>query len=469
MKMNRFVTGLLVLVVSLSVFLTYVLLYGIENFRAILNQSDQQQTAMINDVNSPSEFYQSTSLTFEDTVKPTDLIVSKDGYIAKTTQQELLDQTLAHLSPTVLKIEDEKPTEDWDFIASLYQGDFVQFIFADEYYLGNLTQLFNMDESLQASEYRVDRLIIPTGGTHPQGTAYLINSEKDSYFTLRGYDDSDWLGQLQAIQPQDEPFIEAVGAWTANRMVYLPAQTLDEKTETYTLESLPDNLYLSKVFPQSDYRLSEFSDGSTIYRAYDLTLTLDNLTQRMELKYSLGSEKSQTRLPHEKIAYTFDPVAMHEYWPGQLRISSQSSTIVHYRRYLDGLPIYAAKSIPDYGTDRIYTRSDDAGGDIARFQIPTLIIRTHIPDLSQPVKLESAQEIDDFLAEHGFALETFDDVFLAFEWQKEMHDNKSATFVPKWFFEYKGQVYSWDQIENQEFRQKYDEINQGRGNQGGDD
>ncbi|AXY24662.1 hypothetical protein CL176_00695 [Suicoccus acidiformans] len=453
MKRSQIVSLLLCLVVILSLVLTYFLILDMDTFNEwVAPDAGEESDLVTTDMTqySSGQFYTQTQMTFDDVVAPSKLYYQEDGQTYWLMQPSTLEGIDILFKAKPIRMDELEPVEDLEFLLDLYQEDFVQIIFPSERILNLLSSRLSFDASSKMDELAIDRMILPTNNNQ-QNKIYLINSREDTYIEAKLAEDLSVKDITELVERSRESFVDVDGFWAKDALVYLPDDELVLKSHLYTLETIPDTIFVNDIFPDSDFTVSEVEANSEgmVYRTYQYTLEFDHDNERMNFlinRIGPGESKSEA----SKIRDSYIPISSNEYWSGNIRLDMIANNTVAYRRYLGGLPIIGAPEVIDYGVSRTYLRNDSSG-EVYRYQVPLVILQAHIPDMSETYQLPSGVQMAAFLESQGYSTTMFEDIFLAYEWQEDMEDFKKANLVPTWYVQFKDNYYSWKQLENGTF------------------
>lgn len=453
MKQNRLITLALAFFAILSILLTYYLLYDFSSFKAILfndQEKANEEIVVRNDENKVSNFYKPTQIPISDTLDPLKLIYRSDETTDWIMDQVAYNRIIEQIKNSRIEITNEEIVEDAIGIQNLYATNHLQMIFANRAPLDLLSDFVDFKEDIDSS-FAVDRIIILFGN---QNQVYLIDSNADRYIKGRMITPLT-QGQINMAMRGTTP-ITVQGYLGSGGIVYLPDQPISMRTRVYTLETLPENLFLSSFFSDSNFSISESEDTNpTIsYFNYQYSLEFSNNRQWLNIRISRPQPGVIQNLS-DKIRNAFDQLHNYEFWKDSLRYMSPKSNFAVFRRFVNGLPIFPQPGMLDFGATRAHLRNSP-NADIFRLQIPLIIFQANIPDMSTDVELASADQLYAELENQGYEFQAFSDAFVAYEWQEDAGGNKQATLVPKWYLEFGDTYYSLDQIKTPDFKTIWD-------------
>lgn len=453
MRRNRILSLLLTVTVLLSVLLTYYLLYDMTSLKQLLQPGDSegnQEVVLQGERNIPN-FYQPSSLEFTDTFKPFKYIYRSEDSTEWIIDADLISNFETRLKENRINLTRDEAQEDQKFIENLYALNHFQLQFADEIPLSFLQDYVQTHLEDQATGL-IDQIIYPLDG---ERTVYLINTRTSQYFL--GHLDKPLNRQdihQEVSQAKIKP-IEVQGYIGKQGMIYLPNNPVKLEDQVYTLESIPEHLFLSAFSENAALKNTETSTTKVTYFNYQYTLDFTENKQMLSVRVNRPSDANQRNFA-EKIENTFKYIKRYDYWPGDLRLMGAKENLAQYRRFLNNLPIFSVGRANDYGSSRLYIRNNKSG-DIYRYQFPLLIFHAHIPDQSQTVELASAADIFEQVKNAGYSLNQFDDLFIAYQWQEDMEAGKKAHLIPKWYIKIGDNFYSIDQMDSAAFAAEFQE------------
>ena len=456
MKSNRILVLFLSFFVILSIFLTYYLLYDLTSLKSLIwgkDLTDTEEQVILHGDRKLPNFFQPNKLEFKDIVKPFKYIYRNDQSTEWIVDHKGMDaiQDLIYQHP--IKMNRDIPVEDPKFIEDLYVTNHLQIQFADNLTI-SLLDHFVEDISRNHKQWLVDAIFYPLDG---EKTVYLVNTQSNEYMVGQ-LDQALANKDLQTILKESAlPSITVQGYIGNYGMIYLPDESVTLKDQIFTLEKIPEHLFLTAFSENAVLKKTEKASDTLTYFNYQFTLDFTENKQMLNIRVN-RTEDSLNRNQTDKILNSFKYISNYDYWQGPIRLMGAKNSLAQYRRFYAGLPIFTNSKIADYGASRIHLRNNDSG-DVYRYQIPLLVFHAHIPDQSKDVVIESADEIFNIVEDNGYVLSQFDDMFFAFEWQADMEGDKKAHLIPKWYIKVGDNFYSLDQISSPAFRAEFSSQN----------
>ncbi|MBD3949971.1 hypothetical protein I4Q36_01070 [Tuanshanicoccus lijuaniae] len=452
MKRLSISTVILTIVIAISLFLSYLLIFNNVSIWSFFRPA--QKTAQVNIQNdnetSISNYYQAANQRLQEVLYPTNVIVSQaeQAYLlnhdtALRSMATLLSQRRATLTGEV-----NTPSEE-DYLKMISQKR-IELEFTTDLPF-NLLDHFIKDET-DETDFTFNRIIIPTDGS---GKIYLVNAMKRQYMEAKLPDGTTGGNFLEEANKVRSQWVKAERYNLSNgNHVYLPTQRLTVPTQVYTLNIVPENSIVSSLFGNNrtwrSVVVSEESDSNSItYRNANIEIQLSPVIQILAINYKNNTQYEAKNLA-QQIEQSYAQVRQFEYWTQGLRYNSQSnhSTAV-FQRYLSGYPVFSPSNTTPYASSRVTFRSGSSGTtSITRLTMPTLFLESHIHDQSRDTELMSASELLYELNMAGFDISDFTNVVIGYEWQPDMANFQKVNFVPKWFLEKNNVYYSLSQIQN---------------------
>ena len=451
MKRVSLTTLLLAFFVTLNLLLIYFLMFDTQILTTLFNRFEEE--TVITSTREPEEdvsaLHQLTNPAIEQIITPYKLVVQEDAQRYDVNYYATLEEVMALLANQPFELDDNHVETDPAMFQAIYEQNFVELIYPTRFSVPTLRRLIEIPTDL-STQFELNRIVIPEGQAT---TVYLIDTINETYIqaTLQ---DEDMKADLFALikSVRDEQWLPVEAYQLNEQIVYLPTYETLASSQVYTLDELPDSLFLNEVFPNSNYDISEPDENNI--RSYHTLLTsllINDTTNIMTINHtfpSINNSQNITRdmiLSEEKMRYSYPYIQAYEYWPGDIRLYEEQNNVVTYRRFLNGLPIYVAQGLPDYGATQVTLRTNSTI-EVFRFRMPLVVLGTHIHDMSQVYDIESAEQIEAALIEQGLSLSSFDNIILGYEWQDDMENFKKVTLIPKWFFYINNHYYSMDQL-----------------------
>lgn len=451
MKRISMTTLLLTFFVALNLLLIYFLLFDTQFMTSLFNRFEEETviTSTSEPVENVNAFHQRTDPAVEDIIAPYKLIVHEADKLYDVNYHATLEEVVTILGNQSIELVDNHVETDPELFQAVFQQDFVQLIYLTKFSVPTLRRLIEIPTDL-STQFELNRIVMPKSDP---STVYLVDTLNETYIKARMQHDDikdDVFALVNSVR--NEQWLPVERYQLYENVVYLPIHETLSSSQVYTLDELPDSLFLTEVFPNNNYDISEPDENNI--RSYHTLLTsllINDTTNVMTVSHTfpaVNSSNSMTRdmiLAEEKMRYSFPYIQSFEYWRGDIHLFDESNNVVTYRRFLNGLPIYSAQGIADYGATKVTLRTNTAI-EVYRYQMPLVILGTHIHDLSQVHDIESADQITAILTEQGLDFSDFTNITLGYEWQADMEDFRKAILIPKWFFHINSNHYSIDQV-----------------------
>lgn len=452
MKKFSMMTFTVFILLVINLVLVYFLLFNTSLLNRWLNQFEGETvitTTSSEPIVEEDDYYTLTDPTMDEVITPYKMIINEAEAVYDVNNYDTLQAVMALLNQQSIEITSNNVETNPEMYQQAVAGDFLQLIYPTKYSILSLKSIIKIPEDV-ATQFELSRIVIPRDRSD---IVYLVDTSNYSYITAQ-FTDNLLASQILSVvdSVRSEQWLPVTYYELGTNSVYLPNFETIASSQIYTLDKMPDGLFLDDVFPSNNYDISE-QDANSV-RSYHTLLTsfqINDLTNVMTVNHSISANQGSNNinryfiLPEEKVRYSFPYVQTFEYWPGDIRLYSENNNTVTYRRFLNGLPIYSAPNLADYGATRVTLRTSP-NIEVYRYQMPLVTIGTHIHDLSRVHDIESGQQIEAILTEEGLSFSNFTNIVLGYEWQSEMENFKTVTLVPKWFFHINGNYYSIDQV-----------------------
>lgn len=452
MKKLSLTSIIVFILLTFNLFLVYLLLFDTSLVNRWLNQFEGE-TVITTSISEPIEveedYYEVTTLTLDQLITPTKLIINEASDFYDVNNYATLQSVLELLGSQTIELNSNSVETHPEMYEAVIAGDYLQLLYPTSFSVPSLRGLITTPAEL-STQFEMNRLAF---SRELEGTVYLVDTKSQAYMEAELTDPTiakEIFAVVDAVR--DDQWLPVTRFAVEGGTVYLPTYETISLSQIYTLEKLPDSLFLDDIFPTNNYDIAE-PDANSVRSYHNLltTFQINDLTNMMSINYSLSSMTGSNSiirdmvLPDEKVRYSYPYVQTYEYWPSDIRLYSEKNNTITYRRFLNGLPIYSAPGLADYGATRVTLRTNSTI-EVARYQMPLITIGTHIHDMSRVYDIESGAQIAALLSEQGLSFESFTNIVLGYEWQSEMENLKTVTLVPKWFFHVNNTYYSIDQV-----------------------
>ncbi|WP_124057878.1 YycH family regulatory protein [Vaginisenegalia massiliensis] len=436
-----FLSFFLAMFVLTSIALSYLLVFNSHPLSKYLSQEEVATKTIQNNQEQLSAYYQPAHVKFEEAVFPTTAYLAKGNRLFDLNHYPTLESLLVKIQHAPIQVRDIRINRNLEDYQALYEQDYIEFDFRQSVPLSLVDSLINLGNN-QETPFKLDRILIPDSDKR---LAYVVDTRTKSFIEVELSTDFDLADCFNQVNKVKENWLSVDRYDLKDKSVYLPVNEQVIKSKTYILEKIPENMFISSVFPNSDFVISQANTTDTkSYQNYQSTLTIFGSKQLMTITTNSISNREKIS-EEQKLRESFKPVAENAYWRQGLRYDGIRNNMVTYRRFLDGFPIYSHSSIEDYGALKVYMRNTP-GSEVYRFEKPTVILMANIDDMSQDIPLLSADELVTTLTGAGVNLDRISDIQLVYEWQPDMQNFQVVTLIPKWYVEVNGRQYSLDQI-----------------------
>lgn len=453
MKSPRIQVILLSVLIFISLFLTYMLVFD-TNFlySQWINRDQGVQLNIQNDSNTQITSANTSNLALSDMLVPIRINISAQDQGYFFNNHETFQEITSNMLRRRISISGQVIKPDAQAYQSMISQERVELEFSNEYPLGLASSLIR--NVTEGEDFSFNRIIYPN---KKDRKVYLVNTITHQY--LEGNLSEGILASqfFEEVSAYSDDWVKALRYSLSNgSYTYLPMEGLEVASQVYTLDRVSETLIIDSLFGTNRswrYDASEQDNTSQVVTYYNANLEASiNLgTQQLSITYKNGQYEAKNLL--QRIEQALGQVRNFEYWNQGIRYSSQSnSSSVVFQRYLNGLPIFTSPAITQYSADRVQFRGGNLNSSISRLTVPLVFLEAHVADLSQNYQLAGMEEILYELNLAGFVPSNFTNIVVGYEWQEEMANFQKVTFIPKWFFEWNGVYYSLDQIKNGEVK-----------------
>lgn len=453
MRNNAWLSVALGAMVVLSLGLSYLLLYNFELFADIMGYSDRTTEVIDAEVSEYdiSEFYKQTPLELTDVILPTGIYYRDEGQILQIDGAEYYAVAENYLLSKLIQLDHSRVVTDDESYRSLFNENYMELRFAEDLPL-EVYQAFIRLGDRYPQDFSMNQIILAVDSDQ----VFLANSKELSYVEADLVSDFSSQYLVESLQGAMDQFRPMERYVSQQGFIYLPIHPLELPSQVYTLEVLPETLFVSQMFPSnSDYQANEIGQDKLVYRNFQYSLEIDQA--QLILDYTINRiVPGEPISASDRIVYSFSMIEAYSYWQEAMRIQRAQNNILTYRRYLGNIPIYPASGLADYGRTQVYLRGDPSG-EPYRYQSPLLVTQAHIPNFSESYTLESSEEIVDQFIQYGYSFADFQSIHVGYEWQEGMEEFKKVDFIPKWYVQYKNGIYLLEDIFTEDFYQAYQE------------
>lgn len=465
MKKNYFITLFLITFAILSIILSYFLIYDYTTFQDFIFKGEARQSTQTDikksEVASPV-FYKPNKLSMSDVFKPTKVIYRNEKTTQWITDPKIEDNLIQIFKEHPIQLKDDAFVESSEKIESLYATNHLQLIFSDKVpskVMEPMVKVSHPDEMTQ----HIHRIIIPFDQS---GQVYFINLDQKGYYVAKLPREIGESTLEEVLTKPTKMKVDVQGYIGKQGLIYLPNQPIATKTQLYTVENIPESVFVKEFFQNNEFKTNDGDDNRGIFFNYLYTLEFQRDKHLLDVRVS-RPEDGTRRTMMEKIDNSFKNFSRFEFWRHESRLMNPNGKLAVYRRFINGFPIFPSPGQVDHGAT-IFQLKSNQSSEIFRFQIPLQIIQAHIPDMSEPVELASSDQIYQALKDNGYELEGIEDILIGYEIQEDTENYKKMYLVPKWYFKLNDQYVSMDQLMTDEFQQAWDKA-QGLSTEGVDE
>lgn len=456
MKKHYFLTLFLVSFAILSIILSYFLIYDYAAFQDFINKGQtnvsQESNLKKGEVKSPV-FYKPNNLSLGEVFKPAKVIYRNDKTTQWITDPKIENSLVQLFTSSPIQMKNAEFIQDEQRIDALYNTNHLQLIFTDKIPANVMQPMVEVVNEEDMKEH-IHRMVIPFDDS---GQVYFINLDKKGYYTAKLPRQVTHDSLETTLNKQTSMKVDVQGYIGKQGLIYLPNDPIKTKSQLYTLEDIPESVYVKEIFKNNEFKTNDTDDDRVTYFNYLYNLDFQRDKHLLDVRVSRPEEGTR-RTTLEKIENSYDNFSRFEFWRDEVRLMNPNANQAVYRRFVNGFPIFPAPDQVDHGA-MIFHLKNNQSSEIYRFQIPLQIIQAHIPDMSEPVELLSADQIQTQLKEMGYDLQSMHDIIIAYEIQEDTEDYQKMLLVPKWYVKLKDTYFAFDQLSSDEFKQAWNTAN----------
>lgn len=449
----------LTLLVIFGLILSYFLLYDIQGFERLIGieQPENVQVGPTNNqLNQAVEPLETTTVRTADVVIPDEAYYRVNNQSHKLNSRRVLTTLSSLLESRPIIVEDLDTIENPGSVEYFYQVDHVQIVFPERLPIGLYNHIISLPDDEDTDVY-VDRLFIPLIDEE-NNSVYIVDSENNRYIAGELSTNLTFRDIANVIEREDIEFAEVMRYQGASGPIYLPTGPKVVESHVFTLDVIPENIYINQVFQGATYNVSEISNTADFssFRYQNFLYTLDNDRSNHRMSLTLNRlEQGSPRTVTEKIRNSLNALRSYSYWQGDFRIDHFVNNVVSYRQFYNGYPIHASSQLPDsplpdYGRTTVQLRND-LSGDVYRINQTMINFGINIDNLSQPMEIAAGPEIIELLQDLGYPLSQFEDVFVGYEWMPDTENLRKVELHPNWIFKLGSSFYTMDDIQRESF------------------
>lgn len=454
-RLKRLLPYILSALVILGLCLSYFIFYDIRGIQRLIGIEQRLTTPEVSESDDESKvgsyLYSPIQQRYSDIVTPSTIyyrMVDQTYWVrSQNTYQSI--KTLIESRP--IHVNDSHETVNPGTLNYLWEIEHLQLTFPHRIPLGVLNHLVETEDG-DLEDFLIDRIVIPLIPDEG-GNVYLMDTGANR-FVVGHLSRQLKIEDLKETSEQNKENLVPMIRYAGRRgPIYLPELAMTLSTQLYTLEAIPENLLVNQIFPDSDYSLLEINPAGDApiyrYQNYLNTLDIDRTKQLISLQPN-RVEQGEARTISDKVTNTYSYLQQLEYWQGELQLERAANNHIIYRRLVNGLPVRSGSKEADYGEITFQLRNDRSG-DVYRYQQPTLFPNIFIDSLFQEVTLDNHEQLLNNIQQYNMMLGSFDAIFIGYYWEKDMENFRKVQLTPQWFFEYRGEVYTYDEVMSETF------------------
>lgn len=425
MRRSWLLTLALIVSGAISLFLTYVLIFGspATSFNFLLSESSSIRTSESSNKNSAFE------ITRMQAFLPTQVIYYQDSNTYMIQNSEAIDQAMRLFDLTYNPANPLKIVEDVGYYQEIVSEQSWEYIFAAPIPIQQLSYVLSGIESVD-DDLLVDRILL----SEKNHSLYFMNSQDYRVAQILLPNDvqiSQYLAPLQAVAHEG---VEVIRVGLKRGSSYLPKDEIALPTYVYTLKKQSDAGYIAKFFEKQSYQLSSTNkENEKKYFTIDHSLTIDSNINLYSAKITVLQNRKSGN-DNQLALDSFNVYRLFETWTEGVRYINNHGKPA-FQRYLKNYPIVSS------GTKQYALQTFEMQPRATTIAGTTLNLHLNIADLSEQHRLPNLEMVESILQKSKHTLQDYHRVYIGYVWQREMEEFQLATYVPAWIFETDGEVY----------------------------
>lgn len=433
MKSNYITKGLLVFLIALSLFLTWLIWTSPSQYDERVNTN----TTSTSGVTFSRQLFQ--------VYGPSQLAVyeASSETINVTTSNEALTPLMRLFENWELSdLSDSVVLSNQSYQQNLAQTDTIEMIFSETVTFGLFHDVFDQ-LSEDDQERTFDRMYIPLDDpVH----VYFFDTEQQLLYSSEATNVN--AEELTEIVENEEIQYYSASAYsigTNEHFFYAPDEEITLPILSYLVEKQPNSLFIERLFDDtSEVRETVRTDTNVEYINYADGSAMEIDENTNILNFSRNRSSGENLTITKRLEESFDELIKYENWPDNVQFFDYNNRTndVTYRRYISGYPVFGSESV-DYGTTTINVVQNG----LTELQVPLTVAQTPISEYDESqVTLQSWDELLLSLSENGYSLESVEDIKIGYTWTGSLESSRVIELQPEWYVKIGGSWSSFDAI-----------------------
>lgn len=411
MKWSKFIRPLMILLIVLSLFLTWAI-WTMPGQYGEQTSSDQKKTSSV-----------TISRQLARVFGPSQVVLHESDTAEITTNRDVLSAfTKAFNSWKLDSLDDPIELTPDEYQAELnHSGNEIELLYFESIPFGVLSNLFaNLPGEYQDQTF--DRVYLSQSDPD---TLYFYNTETKLLYTST-LENVDQIQLSESIHRKDVTYRPVTTVKVADKMIYLPLSSLKLPYLTYMVERQPNSLFIERLFDDTSEVRENRSENAVQYIDYISEMRVNEKTNI--LNYYRNRNSGDTLSLTRTLMDSFNELMRFENWSDEIHYFdyNHQSNEVTYRRYIEGFPVF---SLTGYGATYITVVREG----LSQLQVPLVVAQTPISDEGKEKELLSGDELLDTLINYGYAIEKIDDIKIGYTWTNSSESDRVINLEPSWY------------------------------------
>lgn len=415
---DRLIRALLVVMIMISLFLSYKIWTRSENTSEL---KDNSASGTLFQEKQPTEVF-----------LPTKVIVhnqDNNGYSNRESQITNLQKQINQLK--FRSLETNKSEQMVKKIKA--KKNTIELIFPDSLPI-NYYEYIN-DFSLGSTKVTAGRSFNRIFIALKEQKIYFTNDQTGDVCSVEANGSDSWAAIKKLKNQPDITYTEVSLNHTVLPDVYYFDKPIELKKYSYILATQSYSTFTHAFFNDgNDLYSNDESDDTSLTNASGESLTIKESTG--EVSYLGKLQTSKKEKENNIFGNTFQYVSRTGSVFGNIRYFSEDDGVVVYQNYVEGFPVFSEDNKSKI--QMIVVK------DNLRIQTNQTTIQVPIPS-DETVLLKNTQDTINDLLNSGVKKEEIKDIQIGYTWEKDKENSQLVNLTPSWYVNYQG---SWKSVED---------------------